>query len=269
MVILYFIICLFLITIGALTKNFNYEQLFILPIGVIAILFQKFIHRGKIKDLGFRKCKLKQILEAIIFPLVIIFLIFLIDFIFGFIKIQSLSELKNPFIKGQIGIDIGTLMLIILITALLTFIGALITEELAFRGYLITRLNKLGDLRALIYSSLLFGIWHIPVSAILLGTGAWRSVIYAFNIFLLGILFGNLFLESKSLIPPSLFHGVWNSLEYTLFGFGNAQAIFLGSSRIIFDPEEGFVGTIILIAFSLIALWKIRMKKVDVESSKD
>jgi membrane protease YdiL (CAAX protease family) len=184
-----------------------------------------------------------------------------VDFIFGFIKIQSLNELKNPFIKGQIGISIGTLILIIIITAFITFIGALISEEVGFRGYLINRLSKLGDLKALIFSSFLFGIWHIPISAILLKTGILRNITYVFNIFLLGILFGYFFLESKSLIPSSLFHGIWNSLSYTLFGFGNIKAVFLGDSRIIFDPEEGLVGTIVLVAFSLIVLQKIRKQK--------
>ena len=260
MYILYFLICFLLITLGALTKSFNYAQLFVLPIGLIAILFQKFIHKERVKDLGFRKCKLKQIGKAFIYPLGIIFLIFLLDFIFGFVKISPLSELKNPFVKNQLGINFWTLIFIIAISAFFTFIGSLITEELAFRGYLITRLSKLGAMKALLLSSFLFGIWHIPPSILLLGSGVIRTAIYAFNIFLLGILFGYLFLESKSLIPSSIFHGVWNALEYTLFGYGNIQGLFHGNSRIIFDPEEGLIGTIILIAFSFIVIWKIRRK---------
>jgi len=214
MVILYFLICLLLI-IGVLTKSFNYAQLFVLPIGLIAILFQKFVHKEKIKNLGFRKCKLKQIGKAFIYPVVIIFLILFLDYIFGFVEIKSLSELKNPFVKNQTGIDFWTLIFIIAISAFFTFIGSLITEELAFKGYLITRLSKLGAMKTLLLSSFLFGIWHIPSSILLLGSGIIRTAIYAFNIFLLGILFGYLFLESKSLIPSSIFHGVWNALEYT------------------------------------------------------
>jgi len=136
----------------------------------------------------------------------------------------------------------------------------LITEELAFRGYLITRLSKLGRMKALLYSSVLFGIWHIPPSILLLGSGVTRTAIYAVNIFLLGILFSYLFLESGSLIPSSIFHGVWNALEYTLFGYGNSQGVILGNSRILFDPEEGLVGTFVLLVFSIVVIWKIKKK---------
>jgi len=253
MTILYFLICLLLITLGALTKSFNYGQFFVLPMGLIAVLFQKFIHQEKIKELGFKKikelgfkkCSLKQAGKAFIYPLVIIFIIFLLDFIFHFVERISLSGVKNPFSKGEAGVNLQTLILIMAISAFFTFIASLITEELAFRGYLITRLSKLGRMKALLYSSVLFGIWHIPPSILLLGSGVTRTAIYAVNIFLLGILFSYLFLESRSLIPSSIFHGVWNALEYTLFGYGNSQGVILGNSRILFDPEEGLVGTFV------------------------
>ena len=261
MTILYFFICLLLITLGALTKSFNYAQFFVLPIGLIAVLFQKFVHQERIKDLGFKKGNLKQIGKAFIYPLLIIFLVFLLDFIFHFVERISLSEVKNPFSKGEAGVNIQTLILILTLSAFFTFIGSLITEELAFRGYLITRLSKLGRIKALLFSSILFGIWHIPPSIFILGSGILRTAIYTVNIFLLGILFGYLFLESGSLIPSSIFHGLWNALEYTLFGYGNSQGVFLGNSRILFDPEEGLVGTIVLLVFSVVVICKIRKKQ--------
>lgn len=52
MLFLYFIICLLFITLGSLTKNFNQAQLFVLPIGLVAVLFQKFAHGQKIRDSG-------------------------------------------------------------------------------------------------------------------------------------------------------------------------------------------------------------------------
>ncbi len=260
MTILYFLICLLLITLGALTKSFNYAQFLVLPIGLIAVLFQKFIHQEKIKELGFKKCSLKQAGKAFIYPLVIIFIIFLLDFIFHFVERISLAEVKNPFSKGEVGVNLQTLILILAISAFFTFIASMITEELAFRGYLITRLSKLGRMKALLYSSVLFGIWHIPPSILLLSSEVTRTAIYAVNIFLLGILFSYLFLESRSLIPSSIFHGVWNALEYTLFGYGNSQGVILGNSRILFDPEEGLVGTFVLLVFSIVVTWKIKKK---------
>lgn len=256
MAFLYFVILLVLIILGSLTRDFNYVQLAVLPMGLIAVLFQKFIHKKNIKKLGFQRCRLKQAAKAFIFPVVIICLVFVIDLIFGLIKSISLDRVENPYQHGEAGVKVSILILMVIITALLTFVAVLVTEELGFRGYLLTRLEKLGHRRALIYSSLLFGVWHLPPSLILIGSGLERSMVYVFNIFLLGILFGSLFMESRSLIPPSVFHGVWNALEYTLFGYGNFQAVFMGNSRILYDPEEGLVGTAILMAFAFIVLFR-------------
>lgn len=257
-VIIYFFSCLVFITLGVLTRDPNLAQFFVLPVGILALLFQKFIHKGRIRDLGFRKCPWRKIGQSLIFPIIIIFLIFLADFIFGFVDKVTLGKMENPFIKVESHVNVWTLILIIAITAFLTFVASLITEELGFRGYMINRLIHLGPYKALILSSALFGLWHIPPSLILLGSDLGRCAVYAFNIFLLGILLGYLFLASESLFAPSLFHGLWNALEYTLFGYGNIQGVFLGTDRILFDPEEGLIGTAVLLAFSFLALWKIR-----------
>lgn len=262
-VIIYFLTCLVFITLGVLTRDPNLAQFFVLPIGLVALLFQKFIHKERIRDLGFRKCPWRKIGQSLIFPIIIIFLIFLADFIFGFVDEVTLSRMENPFIKVEAHVNVWALILIIAITAFLTFVATLITEELGFRGYMINRLIHLGPLKALLLSSALFGLWHIPPSLILLGSGVGRCVVYVFNIFLLGILLGYLFLESKSLFAPSLFHGVWNALEYTFFGYGNIQGVFLGTDRILFDPEEGLIGTAVLLAFSFVALRKIKKEIQD------
>lgn len=257
-VIIYFLICLVFITLGALTKSPNLAQFFVIPVGILALLFQKFIHKERIRDLGFRKCPWRKIGQSLIFPIIIIFLIFTADFIFGFIDEVTLSRMENPFIKVEAHVNVWTLILIIAITSFLTFIAVLITEELGFRGYIMNRLIHLGPFKALLISSVLFGLWHIPPSLILLGSGIGRCAVYVFNIFLLGILLGYLFHASKSLFAPSLFHGFWNALEYALFGYGDIQGVFLGADRILFDPEEGLIGSVVLLAFSFLVLRKIR-----------
>lgn len=262
-VIIYFLICLIFITLGVLTRDPNLAQFFVLPIGLVALFFQKFLHRERIRDLGFRKCSWRKISQSFILPIIIISIIFLVDFIFGFVDEVTLSRMENPFIKVEAHVNVWTLILIIAITAFLTFVATLITEELGFRGYMINRLIHLGPFKALLLSSALFGLWHIPPSLILLSSGVGRCAVYVVNIFLLGVLLGYLFLASKSLFAPSLFHGFWNALEYTLFGYGNIQGVFLGTDRILFDPEEGLVGTAVLLAFSFVALRKIKKEIQD------
>jgi len=138
------------------------------------------------------------------------------------------------------------------VSALFTFIAALITEELAFRGYILTKLRKLGDRRSLWLSSLLFGVWHYPAAIILWDLGIFGSTLYVLNISLLGVLFGYVFLKSKSLVACSISHAVWNALEYSLFGVGNTEGLFAGSSRVLFDPEEGIIGTVVLTIVALV-----------------
>jgi membrane protease YdiL (CAAX protease family) len=260
-VILYFLICLVFITLGSLTEDPDLAQFFVLPVGLAAFLFQKFLHRDRIRDLGFRACPWIRIGQSFALPIIIICIIFLMDFIFGFVHEITLSRMENPFIRVEADVNIGTLIIIIALTAFLTFVAALITEELGFRGYLINRLAHLGLYKALLISSVLFSLWHIPPSLILLGSGIGSSAVYVVNLFLLGILLGYLFIESKSILAPSLFHGVWNALEYSLFGYGNIKGVFLGTDRILFDPEEGLMGTVVLLAFSFIALRKIKKGK--------
>jgi membrane protease YdiL (CAAX protease family) len=250
-----------LITVGSLTKSFNNLQLFLLPIGIVAVVFQKFIHKEKIRELGFQKCKLKHVGKALVFPLLIIFFIFLLDIISGFVKFGPGEDIYNPFSQQKEGVGFLTLILIIMFSALMTFVAAFITEELGFRGYLITRFRKYGSLKALLFSSILFGLFHLPPSLLLWQAGMGRSVVYVINITLLGLLFGYVFIESKSLVPPSLFHGVWNALEYTLFGYGSTQGVLVGEARFLFDPEEGLAGTVVLLIASFYVLWKIKERQ--------
>lgn len=258
LLLLYFLICLVFITLGSLTKDPNLAQFFVLPVGIGALLFQKFLHKERIRDLGFRGCSRKKIGESFLLPVILIGSIFLLDCIFGLVREITLSGMENPFVKVEAPMRVRDLILIIAITAFLTFIAALITEELCFRGYLINRLAHLGSYKALLISSALFSLWHIPSSVILLGSGIGKCAVYGVNLFLLGILLGWVFVESRSLLAPSLFHGIWNGLEYTLFGYGDIQGIFLGTKRILFDPEEGLMGTVVLMAFSFLALRKIK-----------
>ena|GEM_PF-3314287 len=257
MTFLYYFLALALVTLGALTGNPSVVSVSVLPIGVLALLFQRFIHKDSVRILGFSGCSGAQTVVAAMLPIVIILFVFGIDLVFGSIRIQSLDVVPHPSDSSVIGISFFGLVGIIVISAIVTMFGSFFTEELAFRGYLITRLRNMGAMRAALLSALLFGFWHLPASLFVLHPDRVTSVVYVLNIVLLGILLAGLYLESGSLIPPSICHGVWNALDYTLFGFGATRGVFPGQSRIIFDPDEGIVGTMVLLAACI--LW-IRMK---------
>ncbi|HDQ00453.1 MAG TPA: CPBP family intramembrane metalloprotease [bacterium] len=177
----------------------------------------------------------------------------------GWVYFGSLQE-YHPVLKLSAGkLTITSLVFIILLQWAITLLAALITEELAFRGYLISRFHFMTPCKAVMISAIMFGLWHAPIALLLIKGGWLRGIIYIVNISLLGIVFGWLFIRSKSLIPPSIAHGLWNALEYTFWGMGNEQGLLLGSHRVLFDPEEGVAGTLILLVMGARLL--IQLKK--------
>lgn len=253
--VLYYGIVSALVTLGAATGEPARVSLAVMPIGAIAVLFQRYLHRERIANLGFRFCSSNQAAAGMLFPLVIMLVIFLVDLGLGFLVVEPLSVVPDPTDPARVGVSLPALLGVVVLGALITSLGAGLTEELAFRGYLIRRMKPLGPLKALFLSAVLFGVWHFPTSLLVLHRDWPTRFVYVLNISLVGFLFGHVFLRSGSLVPSSLFHGVWNALDYTFFGFGATRGIFLGTSRILFDPDEGIVGTVVLLAA---VIWVVR-----------
>lgn len=71
-------------------------------------------------------------------------------------------------------------------------------EELLFRGILIQSLEeRMKTSMAVIFSGMLFAGFHF-------------NLVYAMGYWILGIILGLLFVKSRSLIPPLIFHCLWN-----------------------------------------------------------
>lgn len=104
-----------------------------------------------------------------------------------------------------------------------------ITEELVFRGLVISRLKKgMGTAAAVVISALIFGFAH----------GSALAMIYAS---LLGLLLGALYARYDSILPGIIFHVFFNMTSYWL-------------------PQEGPVLTalyIASIALILFCIWRI------------
>lgn len=100
-------------------------------------------------------------------------------------------------------------------------LGTALFEEMAFRGILFGALLRFGHIEAIVYSSLVFGLWHIvPTwellrasvlgdSKILLGLGITGGVAATF---VGGLLFALLRRYTGSVAGPLLTHGLLNSL---------------------------------------------------------
>jgi uncharacterized protein len=158
-------------TASLLSGNESLMYLSLLLLGITALILQKFIHGKPIKDLGFKWPKVHGIIYAIVFPLSAILFIAGVDFLMGWIKGQSpeaiCSSINFP-LKGSLPLMI---LYFVLIQWILTTLINLITEELIFRGYLLNQFRNLGVWKAVLFSSLLFGLWHIPVAILIIKGG--------------------------------------------------------------------------------------------------
>ena len=258
--VLFSLICVLLITLGLLFFHSNIVQVFILLVGLAAVLFQKFVHRKPIRELGYRWAELRWVVLGIVIPFVLLLIIAGIDLQSGWAELSPPQEMTSAIIFEVEEFALNALLLSVFIQFLMTFLVNFISEELAFRGFLITRFHALPAWKAVLISSAIFGLWHIPVGVLVIHGGWLRLITYTVNIACLGVVFGWLFVRSSSLIPACLAHGIWNALEYTFWGMGNAQGVFTGAHRILFDPEEGVAGTIVLMIAAIVLL--VRLSKI-------
>lgn len=108
-------------------------------------------------------------------------------------------------------------------------LGTVLFEELAFRGVGLALLAQWFPIwQAVLYSSLLFGFWHILPSLVmhdanaavgdLLGQGIWGRVqsvvLTALGTAVAGVVFCVLRIQSDSLLPPMALHWAINGLGF-------------------------------------------------------
>ena len=134
-------------------------------------------------------------------------------------------------------------------TALLLFaVIPAVCEEFAFRGYILSGLERGHSMRtAIVMSALLFGFMHVFVSLFQ----------QLFNATLLGLLLGLFAVRSRSILPGIVFHLINNSLGVLL-------GILLknpGSNRIASwlyrDTVQGLYHLPMLVLGSIISVWLV------------
>lgn len=129
-----------------------------------------------------------------------------------------------------------------LISSIITAVIAPITEEIIFRGYLLNRLSfKLGVKKAIIISSIIFGILHLQS---------------ALGATIMGISMCILYIKTKSLIVPTIVHMVSN-----IFVVFKDISLFISPSELStsstpdLDTSICFIGAFLFIGIGL--LWFI------------
>ena len=144
--------------------------------------------------------------------------------------------------------------------AIVTALGALITSDGFFRGWLWGTLERarLAPESILLWTAFAFAVWHLPAALIepsyRLPVG--QLPVYLLNMWLLGMSWGVLRLVSGSVLVPAISHGVWNGLAYSLFGFGTAPGALGIANSLQYDPERGWAGVAFnAAAFLVLSRW--------------
>ena len=88
---------------------------------------------------------------------------------------------------------------ILIVFAVVAIIGPIV-EELIFRKFIIDRIRPYGELLAVIFSAVTFGMFH----------GNFYQLFYAFGF---GFILGYIYLRSKNIIYPIILHCVFNSIS--------------------------------------------------------
>jgi sodium transport system permease protein len=133
-----------------------------------------------------------------------------------------------------------------------------ITEEVAFRGFILSGLERDHKTRnAIIISALLFGFLHVLISLFS----------QFFTATLLGLVLGLLAVRSRSLLPGILFHFINNALGVVL-GFWTAGTDTGQSSWLFSDVKHGLFRWPIVVAGALIAAWIIYLLIREAASAK-
>lgn len=201
--------------------------------------------------------------------------------------------LKNNFSHAVVGFSMGLILLGIgsmiliagnnlqwtginfnpnqLITGFVVMLIVAFAEELAFRGYILNNLlQSMNKWMALIYSALLFAVFHINNPGI--------NVLALLNIFLAGMLLGINYIFTKNLWYGIFLHLAWNFYQGSVLGYKVSGIPLkslleqeLNGNYLLTGGPFGFEGSVItsvlyLLAFLLLAWVYRRREKVIVNS---
>ncbi len=169
----------------------------VLPLILYHLLVRKDKPREKgytRRELGLNKVSYKIVLISIAIGFIIYFINIAISTLFS--GLLGFMGYKNPFVSSGSGdYSIGTFFIQLFITAVLPGV----CEEFLHRGMLIHGTKKGGYKKAILISSLLFGLIHFNINQF-------------FFAVLLGVLLGFIVVVCKSILPAMIIHFMNNGI---------------------------------------------------------
>jgi uncharacterized protein len=190
--------------------------------GIAALLVTRFIEKKPLSSLNLRHLGPKRIyLWAWLLPFFLTVAAGLLTWLFGVGKLDLEFTAIRQAMSAASGPQIPPLVVIIIQILSALTIGPLFNtlfalgEELGWRGFLLVRLEPLGQLRAIVLSGVIWGVWHMPV--ILQGhnypqhpiPGVFLMIVFCV---LFGAILSWFYLRSRSPWAPALGHGSLNAV---------------------------------------------------------
>jgi membrane protease YdiL (CAAX protease family) len=215
----------------------------VLPLLLLFFLFW-YLQRLSRAEIGFVWGRWRDYGLALLYPATVLGLIALIAWLSGAVKRGDIDWGGTVF-----SLQNGLILLI-----LANSLGALVTEEGFFRGWLWASLRRAGvtERGVWVWTSVAFAAWHVPTA--LLPTDFRPALaqvpIYILNAGIIGFVWALMRQRSGSIVVTSLSHGVWNGVAYALFGSGTALGALGIKNTVVFGPEIGLLGLGLNLAFA-------------------
>lgn len=236
----YLIIALLLITVGAWAQSKEvYSGLFITEYIIILLpilLYLKMRGYSIRNILRLNRISLKQIMYVIFIAL----FSYPVAVFFNYIGIIIMSKF-GEFMPSSV--PIPTTPIEFLIGFFLIALTPGICEETMFRGMIMNSYSSLGRKKAIVYSAILFGIFHFNVQNLL-------------GPIFLGILFGILVYKTNSIFASIIGHATNNSIALCIGFFTNNMEQTINVESAIIPDIELIYSTIVIGVMALL-FWLI------------
>lgn len=235
--------------------------------GIAAIIVTLFVEKKPFSSLRLNTLGAKRFyLWAWLLPIALTIIGGLVTLLFGmarldlnFTMIRTAMESAAGGGEAPANIIVASQVLLALTLAPLFNMLFTMGEELGWRGYLLPQLMPLGQWKAMLFSGLIWGVWHAP--AIVQGhnypgypvPGVFMMIVFCV---LLGIIFSWMYLNTKSPWVAALAHGSVNAVA--------------GLPVMFFEPgfDMAFAGTFAAptawVGMALFIVWLMWTKRLPV-----
>ena len=179
---------------------------------------------------------------------------------YGFAYLFGLAKFDPPPFPIEVSSPLGQLVAILVFSGTVGILLVLLSnssEEIGWRGYLLPRMIDARIPQPILFSSLIWGVWHLPVlfagvyavgpSRLLAAAGLVVSALAA------GAILSWLRLSTGSVWPCILLHAAWNSMINGGFTFATQNA---ASNFWIGEQGVLVAVTLVMAALFLKRVWK-------------